>query len=221
MSGISMRLRATLFALGSLPLLAQAPKVPDVAFFSQDPKVLMILCAEEAKALMSTRDTHLLAEYGDTYLAKGDRAKAEEAFTKAAALSPNDPQTHHLIGLAWLRKGFKAEALASYKAMTEVSLAGRYENRKNIFTKAAVDLISAGYVAEAAAYMESGYQLDKRDEHNFLDFARAAWFANQRDLAATYFARAVKAAGGDEDVWIEIANIMGDHLLAQRKPKVP
>ncbi len=208
-------------ALLTLPLMAQAPKVPDVAVFSQDPPVLMLLCAEEARALMGSRDAHLWAEYGDTYLAKGDRAKAQEAFTKAIALNPTDPQSHRLVALAWLRKGFKTEALAEYATMTEVNLAGRYENRKNLFAKAAVDLIAAGCVAEATAYMESSYKLDKRDEHNFLEFARAAWLANQRELAITYFVRATQAAPEDQDVWIEIANILGDQLLTQRKPKVP
>lgn len=210
---------ASLLLALTAPLLAQTPKAPDAAFFKQDPKTLMVLCAEEAKHLMSSSDAHLLVEYGDVCLGRGDRAKAEASFAAALKHDRNDPQTHRLIGLAWLRKGFKAEALAAYKAMTDVDLRGRYENRKNLFTKAAVDLMSAGFTSEAAGYMESGYLLDKRDEHNFLEFARAAWFANQRELAATYFARAAKAAPDDEDVWIEISNLLADHLVAQRKPK--
>lgn len=214
-----MHVRAIMLSFAAGPLLAQAPQAPDAAYFSQDAKTLMALCSEEARALARPRDGHLLAEYGDVWLTRGDRAKAGEAFAKARRIDPDDPQTHRLIGLAWLRHGCGAEALTAYKAMTNVNLAGRYERLKNLLSKAAVDLISAGFTKEATVYMEQSYQLDGRDEHNFLEFGRAAWFADQRDLAATYFARAAKAAPKDEDVWIEISNLLADHIVAHRKPK--
>jgi Flp pilus assembly protein TadD len=142
-----------------MPLFSQTPQVLDKAFFSQDPKTLIRICAEESIRLNS-RDTHLLVEYGDNQLALGNRPKAEEAFALAVAKTPKDAQTHHLIGLAWLRKGYKKEALLAYDAMVHVDLSGSYENRKNIYTKAAVDLIKAGETKIAAEYMEAGYKLD-------------------------------------------------------------
>jgi tetratricopeptide (TPR) repeat protein len=199
-----------------LPASAQAPLAPDAAFFSQDPKSLMRLCADEA-VLLSPKDTHLLAEYGDTMLALGDRKKAEEAFAKAVSKSPNDSQTHHLIGLAWLRKGFRQEALKAYEAMVSVDLSGRYERRKNIFTKAAVDLLSAGEVKVAADYMEQGFQLDKGDATNFLEFGRVALLTGNKDLASLYFARATKADPKDADVWLEITNAYAELLLRAAK----
>ncbi len=220
-----MSCRLAILSLLAIPLGAQAPKVPDAAFFTQDPKVVMALCSEETLALMDRSDIHLWIEYGNIWLSRGDRRKAEEAFDRALHVNPNvitnDYQAHHLIALAWLRHGFKAEALASYKTMTEMDLIARYMNRKNLFTMAAVELVSAGHVAEAATYMEAGYQLDKRDDQNFLQFARAAWFANQRDLAITYLSRAAYAAPRNADVWAEISTLMADHMLAQCKPKVP
>ncbi|NWJ40547.1 MAG: hypothetical protein HXX12_06210 [Geothrix sp.] len=204
--------------LALCPASAQAPKVPDAAFFSQDRKVLMRLCAEEARRL-DPKDTHLMVEYGDTMLALGERQKAEEAFEKAVAAKPTDPQTHHLIGLAWLRKGFRPEALKAYQAMVSVELSGRYERLKNILNKAAVDLIAAGEVKVAADYMERAYQLDKSDANNFLEFGRAALLAGERDLAALYFARAAKADPNDVDVWLEITNAHAELLLrSARQP---
>ncbi len=201
---------------GLLPAIAQIPQVVDKAFFSQEPKILMKLCSDESIRL-NTKDTHLLAEYGDTQLALGNRAGAEAAFAKAALKSPNDAQTHHLIGLAWLRKGFKKEALAAYAAMVNVDLTGSYENRKNIFTKAALDLIKAGEVKLATEYMEAGYRLDKGDAENFIEFGRAALLVGERELSATYFTRAVKADGKDVDVWLGISNAYADLMLLQRK----
>lgn len=199
-----------------VPASAQVPKVPDAAFFSQDRKVLMRLCAEEALRL-DPKDSHLLVEYGDTMLALGERPKAEEAFAKAVAAKPDDPQTHHLIGLAWLRKGFRPEALKAYEAMVSVELSGRYERLKNILNKAAVDLIAAGEVKVAADYQERSYQLDKSDANNFLEFGRAALLAGEKDLAALYFARAAKADPDDVDVWLEIANAHAAVLLRNAK----
>ena len=199
-----------------LPAVAQVPKVPDAAFFSQDHKVLMRLCAEEAVRL-NAKDTHLLAEYGETMLTLGERKKAEEAFEKAVAMKPNDAQTHHLIGLAWLRKGFKQEALKAYEAMVSVDLSGRYERQKNLFNRAAVDLIAAGEVKVAADYMERGYRLDKGDATNFLEFGRAALLSGEKDLAALYFVRAAKADPNDVDVWLEITNAHAELLLRATK----
>ena len=183
---------------GLLPALAQAPETPDAAFFAQDPKVLMRLCADEALRLKA-RDSHLVAEYGDTMLALGDRKKAEEAFSRALERKPNDPQTRRLIALAWLRHGFLPEALRTYEAMVTLDLSGRYENRKNLFTKAAVDLLVAGQVKVAADYMERGFLLDKSDAANFLEFGRAALQVGEKDLAALYFTRATKADPKDVD----------------------
>lgn len=195
---------------------AQVPKVPNAAFFSQDRKVLMRLCAEEARRL-DPKDRHLLVEYGDTMLALGERQKAEEAFAKAVAAEPDDPQTHHLVGLAWLRRGLRPEALKAYQSMVSVDLSGRYERLKNILNKAAVDLIAAGEVKVATDYQERSFLLDKSDANNFLEFGRAALLAGERDLAALYFARAAKADPNDVDVWLEIANAHAEALLRRAK----
>ncbi len=216
MSARGWMVPACLGLLLLVPASAQVPKVPDAAFFSQDRKVLMRLCAEEALRL-DPKDSHLLVEYGDTMLALGERPKAEETFAKAVAAKPDDPQTHHLIGLAWLRKGFRPEALKAYQAMVSVELSGSYQRLKNILNKAAVDLIAAGEVKVAADYQERSYQLDKSDANNFLEFGRAALLAGEKDLAALYFARAAKADPNDVDVWLEIANAHAAVLLRNAK----
>jgi len=216
MSARGWMLPVGLGLLSFCPAWAQVPKVPDAAFFSQDRKVLMRLCAEEARRL-DPKDTHLLVEYGDTMLALGERQKAEAAFAKAVATEPDNPQTHHLIGLAWLRKDFRPEALKAYQSMVSVDLSGRYERQKNILNKAAVDLIAAGEVKVAADYQERSFLLDKSDANNFLEFGRAALLAGERDLAALYFARAAKADPNDVDVWLEIANAHAEALLRRAR----
>jgi tetratricopeptide (TPR) repeat protein len=149
------------------------------------------------------------------WLTRGDRPKAEEAFAKALASGFNDPQTRRLIAYAWIRHGHAAQALEAYDACVKVDLSGRYENRKNLYARAAEDLVAHGQAPRAVEYMEESFRLDSRDEHNFLGFARAALKAGRRDLAAQWLSRAVKVAGDDVDTWMEIS----DMFLAVNPPR--
>jgi tetratricopeptide (TPR) repeat protein len=197
----------------SLPAL-EVPKQPDAAFFSQDSKRLMLLCAEEAHRL-DPLDPHLLAARGEVWLSTGDRAKAEMTFAEAVKRDPGDPRTRRLIAAARMRHGFREEALLAYQAMTALTLSGRFDNRKNVLCWAAADLMEAGFGQEAAGFMDKSYGLDKDDPDNCIQFGRAALLAGQSDLAALYFARAIKAEPTDVDVWLDIASAHADHLLAQ------
>jgi hypothetical protein len=64
-------------------------------------------------------------------------------------------------------------------------------------------------------------QLDKGDAENFIEFGRACLLAGEKDLAAIYFTRAVKADAKDVDVWLGISNAYADLMLQQRKSSVP
>jgi Flp pilus assembly protein TadD len=88
-----------LFALGTVVLSAQSPASWDAKAFSGDPKALAVACANQARSI-ERKDSRLLAEYGRAYLASGDRAKAEEAFTAAVKSDSKDAETHFLIGYA-------------------------------------------------------------------------------------------------------------------------
>lgn len=218
---MSRRMLAPVWLASTLALTAQAPslrvpKYPNATFFLQDPKQLMVACAEEAQRLDAS-DAHMMAARGDIWLGLGDRPKAEAAFAKALAKDAGDPRTRRIIAQAWMRHGFKTEAVAAYKAMCGLDMHGRFDNEKNVLCWAATDLMAAGFTREAAGYMDQSYALDKDDPNNCVDFARAALFAGQRDLAARYFARAVKAEPHDVDIWLDIASAHADYLLKAKK----
>ena len=221
---MSRRMLVPVFLAAGLALSAQepplsVPQYPGTSFFLKDPKRLAVACAEEAQRLDAS-DAHLLAVRGDLWLGMGDRAKAETAFAEALAKDAIDPRTHRLIAQAWMRHGFKAEALAAYKTMAGLDLRGRFDNKKNVLCWAATDLMAAGFVPQAADYMAQSYALDKDDPNNCVDFARAALLAGERDLAARYFAYAVKAEPRDVDIWLDIASAHADYLLKARKGTV-
>ncbi|MBK8789074.1 MAG: hypothetical protein IPO28_02550 [Holophagaceae bacterium] len=211
MSARGWMLPVGLAILNFCPAWAQVPKVPDATFFSQDRKVLMRLCAEEARRL-DPRD----GTAGDTGTMLLSGAPEGGRGPSRGRCRPTSP-THHLVGLAWLRRGLRPEALKAYQSMVSVDLSGRYERLKNILNKAAVDLIAAGEVKVAADYQERSFLLDKSDANNFLEFGRAALLAGERDLAALYFARAAKADPNDVDVWLEIANAHAEALLRRAR----
>jgi tetratricopeptide (TPR) repeat protein len=202
----------------ALPACAQSnsniPKAPDKTFFTQDSAQLSLTCAEEAKRL-NPKDQQLEVEYGEIQLGRGNLAQAQEAFTQALKGAEDDPRVRHWIGQAWLRHGFSKEALASYDAMVKVSLEGRFETRKSLFTNAAVDLV-ASQPETAANYMAQAYKLSWKDADNCLAFARAALLSEHRDLAALYFSRAAQADPKNADVWLDITNAFADYQIAHR-----
>ena len=199
----SLKRALSWIALATLPLGAQVPPLPDATFFSQPPRSLMRLCGDEAVRL-APRDALLLAAYGEVLLAAGDRVRAEEVFAMATQRRPDDYRTLRLIGRAWLSQGYSREGLATYTLL--LSADGGYVSRKNRLCNAAVDLVSFGETRVAAEYMEQSYRLDKGDANNFLEFGRAALLRGERELAATYFARAAKADPKEADTWLDIAD---------------
>lgn len=192
-------MRTLTILLAVLPVLAQAPDGFDEAFFKGDPKKVMIACTDKARVI-KPGDSRLLAEYGRSYLAAGEPARAEEAFTRAVAADPKDGETYRLVAAAWLKHGRKAEAL---KALEDMQRAD--PKAKNAFTKAAVNLLDAGAAAEAEALMEKAWTLDPKDWWNCAAFVRAALRARKPDLAARWSVRAVAARPKEERMWNDLA----------------
>lgn len=182
--------------------------------FLEEPKDLAQRCAAEAKRL-NPNSTSILAKVGATWLAVGDRAKAEPILQYATYRDGNDARVRLAVARAWMRHGTREEGLEAYKLLARVNLAGRFDNLKNVLAWAATDLIEAGFTEDAETYMERSYSLDHDDPNNFIDFGRAAWLAGRSELAATYFARATQAEPEDIDVWLDIA---GAALARLRKP---
>lgn len=192
-------MRTAVFCLVSVCLAAQVPDGFDEAFFKGDPKKVMVACADKARVI-KPNDSRLLAEFGRAYLAAGDAARAEEAFTRAVAADPKDGETYRLVASAWLKHGRKAEALKALDDMQRMDPKG-----KNPFAKAAANLLDAGHAAEAEALMEKAWALDPKDWWNCVAFTRAALRARKPDLAARWSTRAVAARPKEERMWNDLA----------------
>jgi tetratricopeptide (TPR) repeat protein len=204
-------MRATLLALASLCLAAQTPaptKSPtplfDEAFFTGDRRLVLQGCADKALAL-KPKDAKFLAECGRAYLAALDRPKAEAAFRDAEARESKDGTVLRLIAQAWLKHGYKTEALEGYEKIVK-----RDPKNKNAVTEAAVDLAEVGLVNEAERYMAVLVTLDKEGWERFLAFGRALLVAGQPKKAAIWYARAAALKPNEDKLFLEIARAVAD-----------
>jgi tetratricopeptide (TPR) repeat protein len=199
-------MRASVFALASFCLIAQPPKAPlfDEAFFSGDRRAILQGCADKARSL-KPKDAKYLAECGRAYLAAMDRPKAEAAFKDAETRESKDGQVLRLIAQAWLKHGYKTEALEGYEKIVK-----RDPKNKEAITQAAVDLAEVGLVTEAERYMGVLMVLGKDDWERFLAFGRALLTAGQPKKAAQWYARAAALKPGEEKLFLEIARAVAD-----------
>ena len=104
----------------------------DEAFFNGDRRAILQACADKARAI-KPKDAKFLAEYGRAYLAALDRPKAEAAFKEAEDKEPKDGQVLRLIAVAWLKNGYKTEALEGYEKIVK-----RDPKNKEAVTQAAI-----------------------------------------------------------------------------------
>jgi len=190
-----------LLALTTIGLLAQAPTPVtfDEAFFAGDRRAVLQGCADKALAL-KPKDAKYLAECGRAYLAALDKPKAEAAFKNAETRESKDGQVLQLIAVAWLKHGYKTEALETYEKLVR-----RVPQNKDAITQAGVDLAEVGLVNEAERYMGLLATLEKGDWERFLQFGRALLVAGQRKKAAFWFARAVALKPNEEKLFLEIS----------------
>ena len=195
-------MRAAILAFATLALAAQAPKpIPafNEAFFNGDRRAILEGCADRARSI-KPKDAKYLAECGRAYLAAMDKPKALEAFREAEAREARDGQVLRLIAQAWLKHGYKTEALEGYEKIVQ-----RDPKNKEAVTQAAVDLAEVGLVNEAERYMGVVVALDKDGWERFLMFGRALLVAGQRKKAAVWFARATTLKPNEEKVFLEIS----------------
>lgn len=201
-------MRAALLLLATLSLAAQATKpaspIFDEAFFNGDRRAILQACADKARSI-KPKEAKYLAEYGRAYLAALDRPKAEAAFREAELKESKDGQVLRLIALAWLKHGYKSEALEGYEKIVK-----RDPKNKEAITQAAVDLAEVGLVNEAERYMGVLATLEKDDWARFLMFGRALLVAGQRKKAAVWFARATALKPNDEKLYLEISRAFAE-----------
>ena len=146
-----------------------------------------------------------LAECGRAYLAALDKPKAEAAFREAELREPKDGLVLRLIAQAWLKHGFKSEALEGYGKILQ-----RDPKNKDAVTQAAVDLAEVGLVTEAERYMGVLVLLDKDAWERFLLFGRALLVAGQRKKAAPWFARATALKPSEEKLFLELSRTFAE-----------
>lgn len=201
-------MRAALCALLSVGLAAQAsqpaPPAFDEAFFTGDRRAVLQGCADKARAL-KPKDAKYLAECGRAYLAALDKPKAEAAFKDAEAREAKDGEVMRLIAVAWLKHGYKTEALENYEKILQ-----RDPKNKDAITQAGVDLAEVGLANEAERYMGALATLEKGDWQRFLQFGRALLVAGQRKKAALWFARAAALKPNEEKLFLEISRAFAE-----------
>lgn len=199
-------LPALLLALLAGSAHAQAPAPPkfDERFFMGDRKAILQACADQARAI-KPKDAKWLAEYGRAYLAALDRAKAEAAFKEALLKEPKDGDVHRLIANAWLKHGYKPEALEAYGRILTVD--GR---NKEALLASATDLAEVGLGSEADRFIAAYAALERDDWKAFLQVGRAFLQSGNRDRAARWFARAVSIKPKEEEIFLEISRAFAE-----------
>lgn len=203
-------MRILILALATLSLAAQvipakgpAP-VFDEAFFAGNRRALLQGCADKALSL-KPKDAKYLAECGRAYLAALDRPKAEAAFRQAEEREFKDGEVLRLIAQAWLKHGYKTEALENYEKIVK-----RDPKNKDAMTEAAVDLAGVGLVNEAERFMAVVEHLESDAWERFLAFGRALLVAGQPKKAAVWYARAAAIKPDEEKLFLEIARAVAD-----------
>lgn len=199
-------MRTALLAFATLSLAAQMPVQPAFteAFFNGDRRAILEACADRTHTL-KPKDAKYLAECGRAYLAAMDRPKAEAVFKEAEQRESGDGQVLRLIAQAWLKNGYKTEALDEYE-----KILARDPKNKEALTSAAVDLAEVGLATEAERYMNALATLEKDDWQRFLLFGRALLVAGRRKQAAPWFARAVAIKPDEEKVFLEISRAFAE-----------
>lgn len=190
-------MRTVLLVLASTGLLAQAPRL-DEAFFQGDRKVVLRELADRLRA-ERPKDAEALAECGRAYLGAMETAKAKDALKAAEMREPEEGPILRLVALAWLRSGYKAEALQSYELVLL-----RAPKDTDALAACATDLAETGLLAEAERYMKAVEAREPEGWEYFLHFGRACLVGGQRKAAAAWFARAVTLKPKEEKVLLEI-----------------
>ena len=198
-------MRAQVLALLLAPaLLAQAPARLDEAFFNGDRSKVLKAVTDRAR-IMKDNDAKLLAEYGRAYLAALDVPKGREMLRLAEAREPEDGEVLRLVALAWLKNGFKSEALGAYEQILR-----RDPKNKDALAQSGIDLAEVGLVNEAEKYMNAFLAREPEDWRWFLAFGQAFLASGFRKQAAPWFARAVHVKPDEEDVMIGILRAFSD-----------
>lgn len=194
-------MRFLALALLPLSLLAADPPLPalDEAFFNGDRRAVLKGLAERLNVLKPGEPRYLV-DCGRAHLATLDKPKAQDYFKRAEAKEPKDGQLLRVIAQAWLRHGYKDEALSTYALIL-----ARDPKNKEALTQSAVDLAEVtSFAGEAEKFMNALLVLEKEDWKAFVAFGRAFLVGGQRQKASIWFARALAVKPKEEKVHQEV-----------------
>ena len=197
-------MRSLLMVAATAAVLSAQNGRMDEAFFNGDRAKILREVAERAYA-MENGDAKLLAEYGGAFLAAMDVQKGKDMLRLAEAREPKDGTVLRLIAYAWLKNGYKSEALGAYEQVLR-----RDPKNKEAIGQSAVDLAEVGLVNEAEKYMNAFVAREPDEWKWFLAFGRAYLASGHRKQAAAWFARAVTVKPDKQDVILEIMRAFTD-----------
>lgn len=199
-----MRRALLLAAFGSV-LLAQSPFTSyGEEFFNGDRRKILKEMGDAIR-LRKPRDAKFLAEAGRAYLASGDKPKASEAFKFAEALEPKDGKVLRMIAVAWLKQGYRTEALDAYELVFT-----RDSGNKDAIMDAAIDLAEAGMIPQAEKFMNHFLAMENSKWEAYIAFGKALLVSGQRKKASPWFSRAIAVKPNEEKVYQEIARAFAD-----------
>lgn len=150
---------------------------------------------ERAMALTPAVDppAQLLSNMGTLYYARGDFAKAADAYAKAIAQRPNSAPTHRNLGDSLLRLGRRDEAQAAFERAVELAEAARQVNPSDAQNLAslAVYAAKAGHGAAARRYAAEATRLTPDDPAVWIRAAQVHALDRRPDDALAALERAV------------------------------
>lgn len=198
-----------------LPVLDGPREVPrdlSPAWFLQDPRVVMVRCADMARPAKE-REATLWAEDGAIRLRAGDLAGATTLFERAVKEDPEDGEVRLVIGTAWLRHGDVPKALAAFNELFRKAPGDR-----DALMTAAVSLLKAGQDGAASEFMERGDALPSENFTLPMAFAQTALAKGRPDWAARWFARCLELAPRDWRAWNDVSLGIADLRLGAKAP---
>lgn len=196
-----------------------------------------MLAAAEIGFYGTDKDSEAMAARARIHLAAGQRAEAEALFLAIMKSKEIHAEAFQLIGQAWLRAGFEAEAFRAYEVLPSargeggvvgfgsrgtdasgrswgplVSVDLSLINKKRALSDAAVDLVAAGHFDKALPLMEEVFLSDAKDQNELAKFGRMALEAGRREEAARFFHKAIQADPKDWEVWYLVAQAHADAI---------
>ncbi|HJV21211.1 MAG TPA: hypothetical protein VJ570_00885 [Holophagaceae bacterium] len=180
------------------------------------------------------RDSQALALMGHLHLLLGERDKAEGRFRESVMHKDAGAEAFRLIGHAWMKAGFEAEALRAYEVVATGKGTGSFMgigpggiwgidfaklNRKQALMDAAQDLAAQGYKEKALALAEEAYLLGPEDFENMVALGKVCLQKGWQAEGARFLALGGRKGFQDRDYWVAAGNALLDTLPSPAAPR--